>query len=45
MRTFLTAFCAAALTAVFLSGCIMAVDSPARGFLFTEVYGPVDAGG
>jgi len=44
MRTFLTAFCAAALAAVFLSGCI-AVRTPAIGLLYTEVYGPVDAGG
>ncbi len=44
MRTFLAAFCAAAIAAVLLSGCI-AVRTPAIGLLYTEVYGPIDAGG
>ena len=35
---------ALAVGAAFLSGC-MAVYSPAIGVLFTEVYGPIDAGG
>ncbi len=40
---------ALAAGAVILSGCIAVgyggVGSPAMGLLFTEVYGPIDAGG
>jgi hypothetical protein len=37
---------ALAAGAVFLSGCAgMMLHTPAGGLLFTEVYGPIDAGG
>ncbi len=36
---------ATGLVVFFCSGCMMSVQSPAIGLLFTEVYGPIDAGG
>ncbi len=34
-----------AVSAVLLTGCMMAVQSPVIGLLYTEVWGPIDAGG